>query len=290
MTPRYLWSFLALLLAGVLARALRFWILLGRVIPMQLLALIVMVRNLFVDLLPARLGEFSYVYLVTTRGRVPAEHGLATLLLAVLFDIVAIAPLLILAVLVVRDGGAVSAPALAAAAVGLGVLAFGMVRTAVPVGGWVARHLGSDRGDDLRSRLARLAHRTVDALEEVRDRGVFVQVLLVSMVVRLCKFGSYYFLVLAIMTPLGYSVSGLGFFRVFLGVVSAELAAALPIHGIAGFGTFEAAWALSFSQLGFTTEHAIMSGILAHVVSQAVEYSLGAAALLYVIRPVARTP
>ena len=78
-----------------------------------------------------------------------------------------------------------------------------------------------------------------------------------------------------------------GIFRIFLGVVGAELAAALPIHGIAGFGTFEAAWALSFSQLGFSTEHAIMSGILAHAVSQLVEYSLGSGALLYVMRPTA---
>jgi uncharacterized membrane protein YbhN (UPF0104 family) len=125
----------------------------------------------------------------------------------------------------------------------------------------------------------------VSALRDVQRRRIFGQVLLVSMVVRLCKFGSYFFLVLAIMGPLGYTVGGLGFFRVFLGVVSAELAAALPIHGIAGFGTYEAAWAFSFTQLGFSTEHAIMTGILAHAVSQVVEYSLGVVALFYVMRP-----
>ncbi|HAK56071.1 MAG: hypothetical protein QF463_01365 [Vicinamibacterales bacterium] len=85
--------------------------------------------------------------------------------------------------------------------------------------------------------------------------------------------------------PLGYTAAGLGFFRVFLGVVSAELAAALPVHGIAGFGTFEAAWAMAFSQLGFSREEAIVSGILAHAVSQVVEYCLGGCALLYVMRP-----
>ena len=90
------------------------------------------------------------------------------------------------------------------------------------------------------------------------------------------------------MAPLGYTTAGLGFFRVFLGVVGAELAAALPIHGIAGFGTFEAAWAFSFSQLGFSTEDAIMSGILTHAVSQVVEYGLGIGALLYLMRPGAR--
>ena len=67
-------------------------------------------------------------------------------------------------------------------------------------------------------------------------------------------------------------------------MVSAELAAALPISGLGGFGTFEAAWALSFSQLGFSTEHAVLSGILAHAVSQMVEYVFGLAALVYIMR------
>ena len=166
-----------LVLGGVLARALRFWILLGRQVGLGLLAGIVLARNLFVDRLPARVGELSYVYLLSRTGHRRAEEGLATLVLSILFDVV------------------------------------------------------------------------------------------------------------AIMTALGTSGS-LQFFRVFLGTVAAELAAALPIHGIAGFGTFEGAWALAFIQLGFTREHAIVTGILAHALSQLFEYSMGACALLWLMRPV----
>ena len=285
MTPRYLGAFVALLLTGAVARAVRFWLLLDRTAPLRLLVLIVMARNLFVDLLPARLGELSYVYLLSERGGRPAEDGLASLFLAVLFDLVALAPLLILAILVVGGDGTISVPVLAGAAVSLGVLAFAAMRVAAPIGTWVAGWIAPDGTVPWRAKAAQLIQRTVEALRDVQGRQIFGRVLLVSMVVRICKFGSYYFLVLAIMTPLGYTIGGLGFFRVFLGVVSAELAAALPIHGIAGFGTFEAAWALSFSQLGFSTEHAIMSGILAHATSQVVEYSLGICALLYVMRP-----
>ena len=287
MTPRHLGWFVALLLAGVAARAVRFWLLLGRAAPLGLLALVVMARNLFVDLLPARLGELSYVYLLTARAGRPAEDGLASLVLAVLFDVVALAPLLVLAALVVGGGETVSAAALVAAAVALGILAMGLMWLAVPIGGWFATVLGNGSHEPAswRIRGAELVRKTVTALVDVQRRRIFGQVLLVSMVVRLCKFGSYYFLVLAIMAPLGYTIEGLGFFRVFLGVVGAELAAVLPIHGFAGFGTFEAAWALSFSQLGFSTEDAIMSGILGHAVSQVVEYSLGIGALLYLMRP-----
>ena len=285
MTPRYLWTFVALLLSGSLARAVRFWLLLDRGPALHLLTAIVMARNLFVDLLPARLGELSYVYLLTKRAQRPAEDGLASLLLAVLFDLVALAPLLLLAVLVVGADGTISVPTLTVAALGLGALAFVAMRVAAPIGAWVAGRLGPTGTAGWRGQVAGLVRKTVAALRHVERRVIFGRVLAVSMVVRLCKFGSYYFIVLAIMGPLGYTIEELGFFRVFLGVVGAELAAALPIHGIAGFGTFEAAWALSFSQLGFSREHAILSGILAHAVSQVVEYGLGICALLYLMRP-----
>ena len=288
MTPRYLGTFVALLLTGAVARAVRFWLLLDRTAPLRLLTMIVMARNLFVDLIPARLGELSYVYLLTQRAGRPAEDGLASLFLAVLFDLVALAPLLLLAILIVGGEGTISVPVLTAAAVTLGALAFAAMRVAAPVGTWIAGTIAPNGTAHWRVKAAGLIHRTVEALRDVQGRRIFGRVLLVSMVVRLCKFGSYYFLVLAIMTPLGYSIGGLGFFRVFLGVVTAELAAALPIHGIAGFGTFEAAWALSFSQLGFSTENAIMSGILTHATSQVVEYILGIGALLYLMRPGAK--
>ena len=285
MTPRYLGTFVALLLTAAVARAVRFWLLLDRAAPLRLLILIVMVRNLFVDLLPARLGELSYVYLLTQRAGRPTEDGLASLFLAVLFDLVALAPLLILAVLVVGSDGTISAPVLTGAAVTLGVLAVVAMQIAAPVGSWIAGWIAPSGTVPWREKAAQLIQRTVEALRDVHRRRIFAPVLLVSMVVRLCKFGSYYFLVLAIMTPRGDMMSNLGFFRVFLGVVSAELAAALPISGIAGFGTFEAAWALGFSLLGFSREDAIVSGILTHFVSQVVEYSVGICALLYVMRP-----
>ena len=295
MSPRYLGAFVILLVAGVGARAVRFWLLLGRAAPLQLLTPIVMVRNLFVDLLPARIGELSYVYLLSTRAGLPAAHGLASLFLSVLFDLVALAPLLLVAAMAVGSAGTLPLPILGAAAILLGGIAYGTMRVAAPVGEWIASWLPAagpavaPTGPESihatwRARTADLMGKTVTALREVERRRIFGRVMLVSLVVRLCKFGSYYFLVLASMEPLGYSVGDVGFFRVFLGIVSAELAAALPVHGIAGFGTFEAAWALSFSQLGFSVEDATTTGILTHFVSQLVEYSLGGLALLYILR------
>ena len=284
MTPRHVAAFLVLLLAGVAARAIRFRLLLGPPIRMSLLTGIVLVRNLFVDLLPARLGELSYVYLLTSRAGRRVEDGLASLMLSVAFDVVALTPLLLLALLTVGSGGAVAGPWLAAAALVLGALGFGGARLAGPR---VARALAPPGSTvaGRRAALGELIRRTALVLDDAWARGIAVPVLAISIVVRLCKFGSYFFLVLAILGPRIDSTTELGFFRVFIGVLSAELAAALPIPTIASFGTFEAAWTVSFMQLGFAREDAIVSGVIAHAASQAVEYAIGGLALLAILWP-----
>lgn len=287
MTPRHVLTFLALLLAGVAARALRYRLLLGPPIRLPLLTGIVLVRNFFVDLVPARLGELSYVYLLANRAGRPVEHGLASLMLAVAFDVMALAPLLLLALLTVGAGDAASGPWLATAALILGFLALGGARMAGPIGRWTARLVAPAvrPATGYRATLATLIRNTAEVVDDAWARGIAVPVLALSIVVRLCKFGGYFFLVLAIMESRGGSATDIGFFRVFLGVVSAELAAALPIPTIASFGTFEAAWAVSFTQLGFAREDAIVSGVVAHAVSQLVEYTLGGLALLVIMRP-----
>ena len=207
---------------------------------------------------------------------------MASLLLAMLYDIVALVPLLVLALMVVGGGG-ISTGTLLAASLVLAAAACGAIRFAEPAARMAADLIekwAPVRGPRLGARLRTLA----GSIAQNRDRRIVLPVLGISMAVRICKFGSYYFLVVAILAPLGEAVAGTGVFRVFLGAVGAELAAALPIHGFAGFGTFEAAWAASFAQLGFSWEHAIISGILAHSMSQVLEYSMGAGAMLWLTR------
>ena len=65
----------------------------------------------------------------------------------------------------------------------------------------------------------------------------------------------------------------------------AELSATLPIHSLAGFGTYEAAWTLAFTQLGLPTEIAVLSGFATHLLSQIHDYGLGLLAFLWIMRP-----
>jgi uncharacterized membrane protein YbhN (UPF0104 family) len=284
LAPGPLLGFFGLALGSLIARATRFCILLGRQLPLSLLTAITVVRNLFVDLLPARVGELSYVYLLVKRGHRPVEDGLATLLVAFLLDVIALAPLLFLAILVVGGGGHLPIGWLIAAAAVLGGLGYVVLRVAGPVARALAGYVQPRswrRADAVAQRLRLLA----DSLGRSHQQRVLLPALALSLLLRLCKYGSVYCLILSIMTPLGYRAGGLGFFRVFLAAVSAELAAALPIHGLAGFGTYEAAWTFSFVQLGFPREHAVVSGILGHAIGQVMEYLLGGLALLWLMRP-----
>jgi hypothetical protein len=274
-------AFLAIFAAGILLRATRFWVLLGRTVPFHLVLAITAVRNLLVDLLPARLGELSYVYLVSTRAGRPIEDGVATMAIAFLLDVVALAPLVLAALLIVGSGEGVSPAVAVGASVGLATVGATAVLFAGPIarrlGGWMGTWASWPRAMSLSVRFRTLA----DRFDAARQDGVLVPAFVLSIFVRLAKYGSAYCLVLSLLLPFGYSVEELGVSRIFLGSVAGELAAALPIHGLAGFGTYEAAWALTLEELGYPREHAVVSGLLAHAITQGIEYVLGGLAILW---------
>src|SRR5262245_41642600 len=90
--------------AGLVLRALRYRLLLGRPVPLWPLLLVTAVRNMTVDLLPARAGAAaSYLYLVTARLGLPLEAGVASFALSFILDTLAVAPLLVLALLAVGN-------------------------------------------------------------------------------------------------------------------------------------------------------------------------------------------
>ncbi|PID74180.1 MAG: hypothetical protein CSB32_02115 [Desulfobacterales bacterium] len=60
------------------------------------LFLVVLVRNFFSDLLPARLGTLVYVFIVNTRLGIPWGPATSSFALAFLFDLLAMAPLILL--------------------------------------------------------------------------------------------------------------------------------------------------------------------------------------------------
>jgi hypothetical protein len=276
--------FLLVSLVGLGLRTLRYWVLLERRAPIGALALVTLVRNLFVDLVPARAGAaVSYLYLVTARLGVPAEAAVASFALAFVLDTLTLGPFLLVALLVV--GVAPLSPALligGSLAVFVGAsAALVLLAPALRVAARAAGHLPG--------RLARVATPLAGAAAEVgrlAARRVLGPALVLSVLLRLAKYGAYYCLLEALLVGQGHASDGLGFARVFLSLAGAEMAASLPLPAIASLGPYEAAGALGFSYwLGLPAELAILAAAAFHGLSQLHDYSLGLLALLWIMAP-----
>ncbi|MCX6707356.1 MAG: lysylphosphatidylglycerol synthase transmembrane domain-containing protein, partial [Candidatus Woesearchaeota archaeon] len=87
-----------LYIASYFFRALRFWLLLDRRIPLKRLFSITAVHNLVNSILPARTGELSYVYLVKNTKKAKATEGIATLVVARVFDFLSVAMIFFLSI------------------------------------------------------------------------------------------------------------------------------------------------------------------------------------------------
>jgi len=267
----YFAAYVALSIVGLLARAFRYHLLIGRWVGFAPLVAVTAARNFLVDLLPARIGSLSYVVLLTRRFAVPLDPVLSSFVLTFLYDLMAMSVLLAIAV-ALQLGRLEGALALGVAAALLGTFVVAACLGLSPALSWTAARLGT------RPWLQRLAERLRGVGEEVRDVGVgatALRLLAVSMLIRLIKFGAYWMLLLGVVREHDMTAAQLPFWTVFLGIAGAELSATLPIHGIAGFGTYETAWAIGFRHLGLSSRVAILSGFATHLLSQVCDYTIG---------------
>lgn len=277
-------AFVLVSLVALVLRALRYWILLERRAPLWPLTLVTLVRNLFVDLVPARAGAAaSYLYLVTARLGLPAEAAIASFALSFVLDTLAIAPLLLLAVLLAGTG---PLPPLVLVGGSLVILVGAMAALLVlaPV-----LRVAANVAARLPGLLARAATPLKRAAAEVRQldvRRVLVPAFGLSLLLRVAKYGAYYCLLQALLVGQGHAWWSLDFLRVFLSVAGAELAASLPLPTIASLGPYEAVGALGFEQwLGFGRELATLAATAFHGLSQIHDYSLGLLALSWIMAP-----
>jgi uncharacterized membrane protein YbhN (UPF0104 family) len=251
------------------------------------LFLVVLVRNFTSDLLPARLGSLAYIFVVNTRLGVPLVPATSSFALVFLLDILAIVPLLLAALLLTAGAARLPTLPLLLAALALAALTLGLT-LALPLAarrmaGWLA---GEGRQTPhWRAQLAMRARQVADEIVRARQAGLYGPVLTLSVLVRLAKYGSLYVFLFALLHPLGYGWGDLYPPRIFLGLCASELAASLPVSGIAAFGAYEGAWAAAFEVLGFPGDLAKLTAISHHLFTQVYGYSLGALAFALLLLP-----
>ncbi len=288
-----LYAFLGISLTASGLRALRYkWLLYPSTISFGNILLVTFIRNLFVDLFPARIGSLSYVYVLNKRLKYPFEQAASTFVVAFVFDFLTLSPFLILSMLIVGLGAtSVSNLTLLMIASIFLLIIFLVLHRIIPLSmiflkayTYILKSLGFGTKKWAESSLHKI-RLTIDGLEHIKNRKIQWPLFLLSLLIRLAKYGSLYFLLLSLLHNHGFSLANLSFWKTILGITGAELTGALPIKGIAGFGTWESGWALTFQLMDFEQRIAILSGIGVHLISNLFEYSLGILSILFLTLP-----
>jgi len=283
----------AVALVGAWLRALRYkWLLRPQVISWPNMFLVTFIRNSLIDLLPARLGSLSYIYVLNKRLGFPFEAATSSFVLAFVLDFLTLSPFLVVSVIAVGLGAnALSTPALLILAAVFFLLVFLVYWKLVPVARFflaVFRRLlrfAKIEGKAAALTAVNKLDLTIQSLESIQSRGKPIPIFLLSLLIRLAKYISVFALFFALLRSHGFSLGDLSFWTFILGLSGAELSSALPIKGLAGFGTWESAWALSFRVMDFDPQLAIISGIGVHLLSNTFEYTLGIGSILILAWP-----
>jgi uncharacterized membrane protein YbhN (UPF0104 family) len=285
--------YMALALLAAWLRAWRYkWLLQPQSISWPNMFLVTFIRNSLIDLLPARLGSLSYIYVLNKRLGFPFEAATSSFVLAFVLDFLTISPFLVISLIAVSGSGhTLSIPTLLLLAIAFFAIVSLVYWKIVPV----ARFLLSVFRRLLL--LAKISERkvartavqkfelTIQSLNSLRRQGKDIPIFILSLLIRLAKYGSVFALFFALLRSHGFSLHELNFWTFILGLSGAELTSALPVKGLAGFGTWESAWALTFRLMGFDPRLAVISGIGVHLLTNIFEYSLGIASILILAWP-----
>lgn len=256
------------------------------------LFMVTLIRNGLNMVLPARTGEISYVYVLKRKFKLPVEIGVSTLVLILIFDLVMVFSLIVIAIIIVGiNKYAISSAMIIIIAVALLAAALLILFFLPQIIGLILKLLNKllTRYRIGKNKAIQFIYKKLVDINEniivIKKRRVYWKVYLVSLVIRVLKFVSYYFIILAIMKPMGYSIANLSFWVIFLGTVVAEISAVLPTHALAGFGTYEGAFALSFVILGFSKELSIIVGFNYHLIILLFSVSLSILAMIILSLP-----
>ncbi len=271
--PWYLIAGFFLYTCTYILRTLRIHLLLDGSVRRRDLLPITCIHVMMNNILPARTGELSYVYLLKKLHARTTGEGVATLVVARIFDLIVIILILFGAGLYIRDIPAAISDLLWVVYLLLFCLVIfmvGLVSTGRYSMRLVKRAFGFLRWDTTTpgTYILTKGDEAVESFERIGAQRDAVSIGMLSLVLWLSNFGALYLIV----AGMGISLSVP---NIIFGAAFVLLLLVLPVHGIAGFGTTETIWTLVYTPLGMTLEDAIISGFGYHIVLLAYTLTLG---------------
>jgi uncharacterized protein (TIRG00374 family) len=291
-SPVYLLAGFVLYAGSYVFRAWRFYLLLNKEVPIQDLFHIECVHNMMNNLLPARTGELSYVYLIKKVNRRTTGEGLATLMVARIFDFIVISALFILSLFINRNS-----PSGLMKYLWIGVIFLIMMIILIALlifsGEWAIRqikiffrvlHIGTT---SIGQFIVQKGEETMVCISCIsKDKSTTFKVLGFVFILSIGIWITIYSMAFFLMYAMGFNLT---FSIVLLGSTFAILSTVLPIQGIGGFGTTESAWVIGFILLGVSSSDAINSGFGYHIIVLVFTILIGITGLLFLKKHITST-
>lgn len=256
-------GFLLYVLIFVL-RAIRMNIILEGKVSVKSLLNILFVHNLFNNLLPARIGELSYVYFLKEKEGLPLNYGLSSLMIARIFDIVGIAFLFLISFFVVGDLPELIHFSLMLVGVLLGLIFLFIIMLLY----YNEKFLSFVELFTSKTRLDRIKYtkmalekseETLENFKIIKSRHVILLSFILSIAI---------WLIASTMTYMFLQEMSiyLSIWKIFIASGIIVITTILPFHGFGGFGTVESIWTATYVALGVSTHRAIASGVGIHLI------------------------
>lgn len=235
--------------------------------------------SLATQILPFKLGEFSYVYLLKQEKNAPAAQGLSALIVIRLMDLLAIGVLYLAVALALRSPQ--SGVQMMQALIFIGLLGAGMgllmalSRLAPPVLEKVKAK--SFPEENFLSRLVEWGEKFFRYFQAYRPQQ-FAQWMGLALLEWIANYGMFHLLLLGMSVPVT-------FFQTATAVTFAAVASALPVNVVGSFGSQEAGWTAALLLVQVSRQTAITTAFSTHILTLAYIAFFGALAWLsYLLR------
>jgi len=277
-------------LASSMARAAIYSFLLDRRVPWRELIPLMWVRSFAVDLLPARGGLAAIPAALKLIWQIPVSSGVATLVGATVVEFATLGIVILLAL-------GLSVESLPQDQMRILFLLGICLILALPVSLLIFGRLGGlnrnsressalrgtaktveNSGSNGRGKLVTIVRRISQDAYTLKQGGKLVPVLGLTFLTRVFKYGGLYLLFRAIVP------TGLSPVLFLTAMIAAEATSSLPIQGLAGIGTWEAAWIAASTAFGLDHRLAVSSGFGLHLLVLCWEIFSGSVGLVFLAR------
>ncbi|NMC62828.1 MAG: hypothetical protein GYA55_06625, partial [SAR324 cluster bacterium] len=292
----FLTAFVVCSLTALVLRAWRYKAMLeamgvGDMPSLWKMLLVTGIRNAFVDFLPARLGELSYIYFLNRLG-VRVSSGVSSFGLCIALDLLSlILVAAIFALFSIVFGTEIGL--MVDLKVTQVILAFLLLSIMFILGAFllVRLYLMFDYMSKIFEKFPRLNRAgamlstiSTDLNQASGYRDLFY-LLVLTVLLRVAKYAGLYFVALAVLGAWGIGAEALNPLASFAVFVLSEASASLPISGLMGFGIYEGVWSTLFSYACGGICEGLPATTIAfsvHLITQIIGYGMGIFCLLFI--------